>query len=187
MRLGIDRVADRGELGQHRARVLAAQQRPGVAPADALGEHVRDQSPRLGIDEGAAAGRDHLWRAVDQPGDDAAFAVTEIGLAEAFEDLGDGHARRLLDRVVGVDEGQPQAGGKAAPHGRLADPHQPDEHDRAWRFRGGMIVGRGNSALQHRSRRYTAGQDGATAPVCVYVLQGTVCPASSFPSSSFSW
>ena len=47
-----------------------------------------------------------LRAAVEQPLDDAALAVAEIGLAVGLEDLGDGGVRRLLDLGVGVDEGE---------------------------------------------------------------------------------
>ena len=62
----------------------------------------------LGIHEGAAAGREHLWTRAQKALDDAALAVAEVGLAMVGEDLGDAFSRRLLDFLVGVDEGEPE-------------------------------------------------------------------------------
>ena len=71
MRLGVDRVADLGELAEQGERVLALEQGPVAAAADPLGQRLdlgvepdrdaarEDQRPRLGVHEGAAAGRDH--------------------------------------------------------------------------------------------------------------------------------
>ena len=136
----VDRVADLGQLVERLARIAAAQQRAGVAPPDPVGEHrgigiepdrqrrFEDQRARLVVDEGAAAGRDHLGRAVDQPGDHAALPVAEMRLAEALEDIGDRHAGRRLDLLIGIDKGQPHplrpAGGRRSicprPSGRSA-------------------------------------------------------------------
>ncbi len=67
---------------------------------------------------------------LDQPGDDAALAVAEMGLAEALEDLGDRQAAGALDLGVGIDERQAEPRRQPPPDGRLARPHQPDEDDR---------------------------------------------------------
>ena len=85
------------------------------------------------IDEGAAAGRDHPGRPLDQPGDHPALAVAEMGLAEPLENLGDAQARRRLDLRVGIDEGQAEPLRQPPADGRLARAHQPDERDRAFR------------------------------------------------------
>ena len=47
------------------------------------------------------------------------------------EDFGDGLARRGLDLVIGVDEGNAQLFRKPAPDTGLARPHEPYEHDGA--------------------------------------------------------
>src|SRR5207253_9751547 len=46
-----------------------------------------------------------------------------------LEYLGRTAAGGVLDRRVAVDEGQAQPLGEAAPHRRLAYPHQSDQHD----------------------------------------------------------
>ena len=83
-----------------------------------------------GVHEGAAAGREHLLALVEQASDHLAFAVAEIGLAEALEDLRDGHARPGLDLGVGIDERQAQPLGEPASDRRLPSPHHADEDDR---------------------------------------------------------
>ena len=92
-------ISNLSEFGEHGLGVAAAQQRARVAALDAVSEDfgdgmkpyryclIEDQLARLLLEEGTAAGCDHLGRAVEQPGDDAAFAVAEIGLAETIEDV----------------------------------------------------------------------------------------------------
>ena len=138
----VDRIAHRREFAQHLERVLAAQQWAGVAPPHPLGQHLgrgvepdggrlfQDQRARLVIDEGAAAGGDHLGPAIDQPRDHAPLPVAKIGFAELFEDFGHAHAGGFLDRMVGIDEGHAQPVRQSAPYGRLAHAHQADKHDR---------------------------------------------------------
>ena len=69
-------------------------------------------------------------RLAQQAGDDAAFAVAELGLAVALEDLLDRAAGRRLDLRVGIDELKAKLGGQPAPNARLARAHQTDEHNR---------------------------------------------------------
>ena len=96
-----------------------------------------------------------------QPGDDAALAVAELGLAADGEDVRDGHAGGILDLVVGVEEGQPQRLGQPAADRALAGAHQPDEHDasacRAWPGCGDLVVAmafrRPLAAVGERMRR----------------------------------
>ena len=61
------------------------------------------------------------------PGNDAPFERAEFRLAVFLEQFGDGHARRRLDLVVGIDEGKRQDLRRLAANGRLAGPHQPDQ------------------------------------------------------------
>src|SRR6516162_4101589 len=68
-------------------------------------------------------------RIVQQAGDDPALAVAEVRLAVTGEDLRDGAARRALDLVIGVDEGEAKAMGETLADAALAGPHQPDEND----------------------------------------------------------
>ena len=84
-------------------RVL--EQRPVAAPLDprlistsrsALSQTemplTRIAVAGVGVHEGAAAGRQHLRAALQQPRDHARLAGAEIGLAVVREDFGDGHA-----------------------------------------------------------------------------------------------
>ena len=89
---------------------------------------VLDAAARLGIDEGAAAGRQDMRRPLQQALDHPPLAVAERGLAEALEDLLDRAAGRGLDLVVGIDEVQPEPLRQAAADRGLARPHQAD-HD----------------------------------------------------------
>src|SRR2546430_4054802 len=57
------------------------------------------------IDEGAAAGRQHLRAALQQARDHARLASAEFRLATDRENIGDGHARGLLDLRIGIHEG----------------------------------------------------------------------------------
>ena len=46
-----------------------------------------------------------------------------------LEQLGDGHARVLLDRPVEIDEVAPDPLGQLRAQGRLAGPHEADQRD----------------------------------------------------------
>src|SRR6185437_12273937 len=87
------------------------------------------ERPRLGIDEGAAAGAEHDMLVAQQPGDHPRFSRTEFGLPVALEDLGDGHIGGLLDFLVAIDEVPAEPGREAPPYGSLARPHHADEHE----------------------------------------------------------
>ena len=102
-----------------------------------LGTHQR---PRLGVHIGAAAGRQHMRRFVEQAGDDAALAGAELGLAVFLEELADRAAGRMLDLVVGIDERQAEARGQPLADRALARTHQPYEGDGARHGKGGKGV-----------------------------------------------
>ena len=161
--LGIDRIALRRSARPASARGSPClQQRPVVAPARraaAAGRDRRAARPRRRarvisarvsrVHEGAAAGRQHVRRVVEQARDHPALAVAERRLAVAREDLGDGAAGRRLDLVVGVDEGQAEplapGGGRSQ---LLPAPIRPTST---------MVRSRGDargrrSCLAHRSR-----------------------------------
>ena len=143
--LRIDRLA----LGQQlRASVAAGsavlQHRPVVlALVDPPHQHVEfggepdrdalrlDGSARIGVHDGAAAGRQHLRAALEQPRDHARLAAAEIGLAMAGENVRDAHAGGFLDLGIGVDERHAKPGAEPAADRGFADPHHADQHDRA--------------------------------------------------------
>ena len=93
-------------------RIAVPQQRPGVPPRGAVGEHVHrgiepdgdrplvEQLARARIDEGSASGGNHPDLAVDQPGDQTPLTVAEIRLAESLEHFGGGVAGGILDRSI---------------------------------------------------------------------------------------
>ena len=139
--LGIDGIALFHKLFHHFFRVAGGKQRPVVAPPDPFHQHfdvslkpnrqpVRlDIGPRVRVHIGAAAGRKHLRAVFQQPRDDLALALAEIGLAVLGEDLADARACRHLDLAVGVDEGEVEPVRQPPAHGGLARAHQPDQHD----------------------------------------------------------
>lgn len=145
LRLGIDGVADPGELGEHGAGIATLEQRPCVALLYARHQrrHVsvkpdggggfEQQGAGIGLDEGAATRGDDLWTPLRQPGDDPAFAVAKMRFAETLEDLGDGHATGDLDLGIGIDEIEAEARRQPAADGGFADAHQTDERNRATR------------------------------------------------------
>ena len=59
------------------------------------------------------------------------LAVAKGGLAVLLEDILDRAAGRRLDLLVGVDEGQADARGKAPTDAGLADSHKADKDDRS--------------------------------------------------------
>ena len=95
-----------------------------------VGAARQDQRAGLVVDEGAAAGGDHLARALDQPRHHPPLAVAEMGLAEPLENLGDAEARGRLDLGIGVGEGQREAFRQPPADAGLARAHQADERDR---------------------------------------------------------
>ena len=62
------------------------------------------------------------------------FAIT-------VENLSNRQASRQFDFVIGIDEGQAKPRTKTSSDSRLADAHQPDEHNRAHRRRIEKCVG----------------------------------------------
>lgn len=172
-RLPVIGIAPFGQFGEYLQGIASAQQGAGVASLDAFGQHggfgiepdrqrrTQDQPPGIVIDKSTAAGCDHFAPSVDQPRDDTAFAVTEMRFAEAIENIGHAHPGGEFDFVIGIDEGQVQAAGKAAPDGGLADAHQAHQHDRPGRWR----RLRGGLGLQHDRRGYTAAIDFGQKPV----------------------
>ena len=167
MRLGVDRVARLGERASAARGSLPlssgrCSRRPtrSASVSSSASSQIAMQRSRISarvssFDEGAAAGRDHPRRSLDQPGDHPALAVAEMRLAEALENLGDAEPRRRLDLAVGVDEGQAEPLRQPPPDGRLARAHQPDERDRLFRGFGRVAMQRG----LYRARR--AGAKGA--------------------------
>ena len=151
----VGRAALFEQLAQRRLGVVGVQQRPVGALAHAAQQHLElrlqpdrhaalgDAPARLLVEEGAAAGRQHLGAAVEQTGDHPALAVAKIGLAEPLEDLGDRHLRAGLDLVVGVDKGQAELLGEPFADRGLAGPHHADEHDRPAAQRGDQPCGLG--------------------------------------------
>ena len=108
--LGVDRRPLLEQRRQPRARIAAREQRPVVTPRGAPDQHVQigaqpdrerplaHQGARLRIDEGAAAERQDLPLAAQQPGDHLALPGAKRGLADLREDVGDGGAGGGLDR-----------------------------------------------------------------------------------------
>ena len=140
--LGVDRVAlvdqpiddlDSGSPSLRSGRLERRLTRDRIRSRSAFSQiemaFCLDGGAGLRLDEGAAAGRQHLRGAVEEALDDAALAVAEIGLAVAVEDLVDGGVRRLLDLAVGVDEGQAETDCEPPADRRLAGAHHADHDD----------------------------------------------------------
>jgi len=153
---GVGRAALFEQLAQRRLGVVGAQQRPvrALAHTAQQGLELRlqphrhaalgDAPARLLVEEGAAAGRQHLGAVVEQTGDHPALAVAKIRLAEPLENLGDRQLGAGLDLVVGVDEGQAELHGEPFADRGLAGPHHADEHDRPAAQGGDQPFGLGN-------------------------------------------
>ena len=130
------------QLRQNLGRIASAQERPGVAPTGTFYQSfeiaiepyrnplVEDERARIRIDEGAAAGCDHARFLAHQTRDDPPFTFAEIGFAMGCEYLRHGTVGGAFDLVIDIDEGAFQRLGQAPPDSRLADTHQPDQHDR---------------------------------------------------------
>ena len=139
---GIARLHQRAKRG---FRILGPEQGAVRAAPHAAPQHVvlgleperdaarGDLRARLVVEESAAAGGDHLRSLAEQARHHAALAGAEIGLAVLFEDLRDRHVGGAFDLAIGVDEGQPEPLGEAAPGRALAAAHQPDDDDGASR------------------------------------------------------
>jgi hypothetical protein len=136
--LRIDRIALREELVDRRLGVGGLEERAVRAALDALQDEVAfglqpdrhpgvaDRRPRLGIDEGAAAGRQHLRAAIEEALDHAALAIAEVRFAMGLEDFRDGG---LAACSISVSASTRQAGARAAPDRRLAGAHHADHDD----------------------------------------------------------
>jgi hypothetical protein len=83
----------------------------------------------VGVQHGAAAGRQHQPVPGGELGDDLLLALAEAGLAFLLEDEGDVHAGALLDLVVGVGERHAAQLGQPPAHGGLARAHGADQED----------------------------------------------------------
>ncbi len=161
--LGIDRIALVDQLPQRLRRIGALEQRTIAAALDPAVQHLErgaqpdrdalgaDRRAGVGVHEGAAAGRQHLRAALQQPRDHARLAGAEIGLAVGGEDFRDGHAGGLFDLGVGIDERNAEPGRQPAADRRLARAHHADQHDRA--------------AAQRRAERGVRLRSGALAGV----------------------
>ena len=139
----IDRVALLHQPPHHRFRIRRPQQRPGIALHHPPHQHRQlgaqpdrdparhDRVARVGIHEGAPTGGQHLRPAAQQPPNHFRLTVPEMRLAILGEDIGDRHARHLLDLLVGIDERQRQPVRQPPPDCRFAAAHQPDHHQRS--------------------------------------------------------
>ena len=142
MRLCVGRPPFLGEARQSRLGVRRPQQRAGIPPRGSLAQDFHwsikpdgdralvEQFPSARINKGAAAGGDDADRTVDEPGDKAPFAVTEILFAKAFEDLGSAITGCVLDGGIAIDEGQAQPFSEALADSRFTRAHQSNQHDR---------------------------------------------------------
>src|SRR6516165_6302741 len=93
---------------------------------DTLHEHVefglepdrnafgRDGGAGVRVHEPSAAGRQHLRPTLQQARDDARLSSAEFSLPTDSENIADGHAGRLFDLRVGVDEWNAEAQRHAA-------------------------------------------------------------------------
>ena len=156
--LPIDRITLFHQGAEDFARIAVSQQRSGVAPRAALDQEVElgaepdgdrlvgEQLAGERIDEGAAAGGQHLRSPIEQPGDDAALTLAKRVLAMAFEEIGDAAARRGLDLGVGVGEFYPQLGREPPSDRRLSGAHEADKNNGAIDQAGGGVHGWRESA-----------------------------------------
>ena len=86
---------------------------------------VPDQGAGVRIHEGAAAGRQNLRAALQQPGDYTGLAAAEIRLAVAGENLRNGHFGRDLDLGIGINEGNDKRAASLRPTDDLPAPIMP--------------------------------------------------------------
>jgi len=138
----VERLAFADQALDGRGRIRGLQQRPVRAAPDPAhdGVDIGLEPDRDGLaanavagflaQESAAAGREYIWAAVEQPRDHPRFAVPEMRLAMGFENIRDRHARGRLDLGIGVEKRQPQPRRQPPPDGRLARPHHAHQHDR---------------------------------------------------------
>lgn len=165
MRLLVSRPPLLRETFQRALGILCPQQRARVAPGCAACQYVHwsiephgnrslvEQLPNSRVDEDSPSGGDHAHPPIDQAGDQTALAVTEVAFTEALVNLGGRIAGSVLYGCVAVDERQAKAAGKAAPDGRLADPHESNQDDRTVETLGQFLHGTGlYSAVQARQK-----------------------------------
>ena len=143
VREGVGRIAFVQQAPQRSFGIGGLEERPVRPLADAPHEHVgfglepdrnagsRDARARILGHEGPAARGEHLGAFDEQPRDHPAFAEPEFGLPVLGEDLGDRHARGILDLDVGIGEGQAEPLRQTPSDGTLAGSHHADEHDGA--------------------------------------------------------
>src|SRR5260221_6189826 len=136
-------------VGRCIQRLTLRQQLPDLLDqrsiATALGplnQHVRiglqphgnsldmDEIARVLVHHRAAAGRQHLRAVVEQARDHAFLAGTEIRLAVFVENFGNSHARSAFDFSIGINEWNPEPGGKPSADRGFARAHHADEHNR---------------------------------------------------------
>ena len=165
--LGVEGSALVGEPAKRRGPIRRPEERAGVTAAGAVGQNLdRGIEPDgdralvedlagARVDEGSAAGRDDTDLAFYQPGDQAALAIAEVGLAEPLEYFRGRISGSILNRRIAVDERQAEALRKAAPDGRFTRAHQSDEDD--WTIEtGGQLF---------HARGYTAGRKVGQKPI----------------------
>lgn len=139
--LAVQRVALAQQLGQARARIGGAQQRPVVVAGGALELaldrrfQIDDRAPVMQVPpilfagDRTATGGQHDMPALRQGIDDLLLAQPETGLALDVEDPGNVGAGAGLDFVVGVDELPAQQISQLATDGGLAGTHRPDQEN----------------------------------------------------------
>ncbi len=121
--LGVSRHGAGVALGPHAGHVLL---RAGLDPD---GVEVRQQR-RVGVgfgDDAAGHGEDHRVMGRDDAVDRLRLEGAVAFLAVERDDLGDGHARMVLDLAVEFDEGKVKRLAGHGPQGRLARPAQADQ------------------------------------------------------------
>lgn len=83
----------------------------------------------LGVDKGAAAGREHLGRSLKQALDDATLPVPEGRFTMTGKNFGNGAPGCAFDFMICIDEIEAESGRKATSNRRLSSTHQADEND----------------------------------------------------------
>jgi len=142
LRFLIHRLALFGEARQRCRTISTPEQGTRVSAARSFGENIDrsvkpdgnrplvEQVSRSRVDESPATGSNDAHLTLNQPRDQAAFAVAKVGFAVAFEQFGGRRPRSLLDRHVAVDEGKAKPLRQATADGGLPRTHQADENDR---------------------------------------------------------
>ena len=164
----INGVADGGEFAEHLARIAVLEQRTVAAAPDAFDQRrdvgvepdtaaaLQDQRARLVIDEGAAAGCEHLRLARR-----AGAAITRRSPSRKCASP----KRSKISEIVipaarsisssASTNGIPSRCARRRPIVDLPDAHQPDEHDRA------VADGRGDGPRGNRARAFRVSRHGA--------------------------